>query len=108
MKSHTVIGADILGGGCTPLVQMAQSIALHHHERWDGTGYPYGLQGGDVPLAARIVGLADFFDALTHDRPYRAAWAVADVLGEIEAQRGHHFDPTLVDAFLRVPHQQLI
>jgi putative two-component system response regulator len=108
MKTHTVIGAEILGGGGTPLVQMAQSIALHHHERWNGSGYPHGLRGTDIPLAARIVGLADFFDALTHERTYRAAWSIPEVLREIEAQSGAHFDPALVSAFKRMPHEQLI
>ena len=78
----------------------AERIARSHHERWDGTGYPYGLAGPDIPLVGRIVALADVFDALTHDRPYKTAWSIEDALAEINAQRGRQFDPQLVDTFL--------
>jgi putative two-component system response regulator len=107
MKTHAVIGSEILAGGRTPLMQLAQTIALHHHERWDGAGYPHGLRESDIPLPARIVALADFFDALSHDRPYRRAWPLADVLREISAQSGHHFDPRVAAAFARLPHDEL-
>jgi putative two-component system response regulator len=100
MKTHTTIGAAILAGGRSALVIEAERIALNHHERWDGTGYPDGLAGNAIPLGARIVAVADVFDALTHERPYRAAWPLDRVMGEIRAQTGHHFDPAVVAAFL--------
>jgi len=102
MRTHTVLGAQLLAGGSSELVRVAEQIARHHHERWDGAGYPEGLSGDAIPLVARIVGLVDFFDALSHDRPYRPAWALEAVLEEIRSQRGRHFDPALVDAFLRL------
>ena len=108
MKSHTRIGAEILHGGRTPLVQMARAIAHSHHEKWDGTGYPEGLSGEQIPLAARIVAIADFFDALTHDRPYRKAWTIEQTLEEIGKQRGRHFDPELVGCFLKLRHAALV
>ena len=103
MKTHTTIGAAILAGGSSRLVIEAERIALSHHERWDGGGYPNGLAGEEIPLGARIVAVADVFDALTHARPYRAAWPLEQVLEEMRAQRGRHFDPVVVDAFLAQP-----
>lgn len=100
MKTHTTIGAAILAGGRSPLVLEAERIALSHHERWDGTGYPHGLAADAIPLGARIVAVADVFDALTHERPYRHAWSMDRVMEEIRAQDGHHFDPAVVSAFL--------
>jgi putative two-component system response regulator len=100
MKAHTTIGGAILAGGRSALVIEAERIALNHHERWDGTGYPNGLSGNAIPLGARIVAVADVFDALTHERPYRPAWAVDRVMEEIRAQSGHHFDPAVVAAFV--------
>ena len=100
MKAHTTIGAAILAGGRSALVIEAERIALNHHERWDGTGYPNGLVGTAIPLGARIVAVADVFDALTHERPYRPAWPLDRVIEEIRAQSGHHFDPDVVAAFL--------
>ena len=88
--------------------QMAEQIARGHHERWDGTGYPHGLAGEAIPLPARMVALADFFDALTHKRPHRGPWPVGKVVAEIKEQAGHHFDPRLVEAFLRLPHPELV
>ena len=108
VKTHTTIGANILSGGCTPLMLMAEEIALRHHERWDGTGYPSCLAGDTIPLPARIVAIADFFDALTHPRPYRGAWPVEKVLTEIAKQAGRHFDPQLAKAFLRLPHGEMV
>ena len=99
MQTHTTIGARILSGGQSELIRLAQIIALTHHERWDGTGYPHNLSGYQIPLAGRIVAVADTFDALIHVRPYKAAWSVADALAEIARQRGHHFDPAIADAF---------
>jgi putative two-component system response regulator len=108
MKRHSSIGAQILAGGRSTLIQMAAEIALHHHERWNGTGYPAGLNGDSIPLTARVVGLADVFDALTHARPYRAAWPLEDVLGAVYHQAGAHFDPWVVEAFTRLPHAELV
>jgi putative two-component system response regulator len=82
------------------MVRMAEAIALGHHERWDGGGYPRGVAGDAIPLPARIVALADVFDALSSDRPYRPAWPRERVLAEIAAGRGSHFDPAVVDAFM--------
>jgi putative nucleotidyltransferase with HDIG domain len=101
VKTHTTIGARILSGSKFNLLKLAEEIALTHHERWDGTGYE-GLTGDAIPLAGRIVSIADVFDALTQKRPYKAAWPVADAVGEIGRQRGKQFDASLVDAFLRV------
>ena len=100
MQRHTLVGAQILSAGSSEMVRMAESIALAHHERWDGAGYPHGTAGDAIPLAARIVALADVFDALSSHRPYRPAWPHARVLAEIAAGRGSHFDPRVVDAFL--------
>lgn len=99
MKGHTTIGAAILGGSNAPLIQMAETIARTHHERWDGSGYPAGLSGVDIPLIGRIVAICDVFDALLSERPYKHAWTLDDALAEIRAQSGRHFDPQLVDPF---------
>ena len=101
VKQHTIIGARILSGGKFPLLQLAEEIALSHHERWDGAGYA-GIRGPDIPLAGRIVAVADVFDALTQRRPYKPAWPVAEAIAEIDRQRDRQFDPAVVDAFLRV------
>ncbi|WP_407572900.1 HD domain-containing phosphohydrolase [Deinococcus altitudinis] len=100
MKRHTLIGGRLLSGGKSEVLNMARQIALTHHERWDGNGYPYGLTGQEIPLVGRIVALADVFDALMHKRPYKAAWEKVDVLAELARQRGRHFDPELTDAAL--------
>jgi putative two-component system response regulator len=100
MKRHTIIGARILADGHCDVVKVAGQIARSHHERWDGTGYPDRLAGAEIPIEARIVGLVDVYDALTHDRPYRSAWTEQRVLDHIASQRGRHFDPALVDVFL--------
>jgi putative two-component system response regulator len=101
VKTHTVIGANILSGSPSPLVKMAEQIAWAHHERWDGSGYA-GLVEDDIPLVGRITTVADVFDALTHERPYKRAWSIDEALAEIAAQRGRQFDPRVSDAFLRV------
>ena len=100
VKTHTVIGGRILSHSPVPVLQLGREIALTHHERWDGGGYPQGLKGERIPLSGRIVTVADVFDALTHDRPYKHAWPVERAVTEITAQRGHQFDPEVVDAFL--------
>jgi cyclic di-GMP phosphodiesterase len=101
IKTHTVIGARILSGGKFPLLRLAEEVAFSHHERWDGEGYAR-IRGVDVPLAGRIVAVADVFDALTQQRPYKPAWPIAEAIGEIDRQRGRQFDPEVVDGFLRV------
>lgn len=102
MKSHATIGARILMGGHSPVVQMAETIALNHHERWDGSGYPRGLRGTDIPQEARLVAVADVCDALTHTRPYRQAWSVEKTVQHIAQAAGTHFDPSMVDIFLKL------
>jgi len=102
MKQHTTVGAEMLAGSGSPLVQLAEKIALTHHERWDGSGYPHGLSGEEIPLEGRICGICDVFDALTSDRPYKRAWPVAEVLEEIRSQAGAHFDPRLVPLFVEL------
>lgn len=82
-------------------MKLAHSIALYHHEKWDGSGYPAGLKGEAIPIEARIVALADVFDALTSERPYKKAWSVEDAVALIEQERGKHFDPNVVEVFLQ-------
>ncbi|HEY0305923.1 MAG TPA: HD domain-containing phosphohydrolase, partial [Longimicrobiales bacterium] len=101
-EKHTLIGANILAGSRFPVLRLAEQIALAHHERWDGTGYPHGLRGEEIPVCARIVSVADVFDALTHVRAYKPAWRVEDALAEIVHQSGSMFDPAVVEAFMRV------
>lgn len=102
MQSHATIGGKILAGSGSPLLEIAAEIALTHHERWDGTGYPAGLIQEQIPLSGRIVGLVDAFDAMTHHRPYREAVSVAEAVAEVIRSSGTHFDPVVVDAFLRL------
>lgn len=102
MKTHATIGAELLSGHSSELMEMARTIAISHHEKWDGSGYPAGLDGEDIPLSGRIAALADVFDALTSDRPYKKAWSVEAALAYIDENRGKHFDPALVDAFRSV------
>jgi response regulator RpfG family c-di-GMP phosphodiesterase len=102
MKTHTTIGAKVLSGSRSRMLQMAEVIALGHHERWDGEGYPRALKGEEIPLPARIVALADVFDALSSDRPYRDRWPANQIRDEILRQSGRQFDPQVVAAYLRV------
>jgi putative two-component system response regulator len=102
MKRHTTIGARLLAGSQHALLQCASEIALTHHERWDGSGYPQGLQEERIPLVGRIVSVADVFDALTAERPYKRAWTRTEAIDEIVCQSGRQFDPEVVCAFLRV------
>lgn len=101
MKTHTTLGAKMLSGGRFPLLQRAEEIALTHHERWDGTGH-LGLQEKAIPIAGRIVTVADVFDALISERPYKEAWPPTEAIEEIRRQSGRQFDPQVVDAFLQV------
>lgn len=105
MKTHTTIGGSILAGSRSKLVQLAQTVALTHHERWDGSGYPRGLRGEEIPLAGRICAVGDVFDALLSARPYKAPWPIDDVIAELERLRGTHFDPRVLDAFLRMARE---
>lgn len=102
MKTHAIIGSKMLGGHVSDLLIMAKSVALTHHEKWDGSGYPNGWKGENIPLVGRIAALADVFDALTSVRPYKKAWSVEDAMAEIKRGRGTHFDSKLVDLFLTV------
>lgn len=108
MKSHAQVGAALLAGGRSDLVQIAERIAHTHHERWDGSGYPRGLKGEEIPLEGRILAIADVFDALTHGRPYKKAWPIEEAVTEILNQSGRQFDPRLVQAFAALPHDILI
>ena len=100
MRQHPQMGAMILDNSSSALIKLAHSVALYHHEKWDGSGYPFGLQGEAIPMEARIVAVADVFDALLNKRPYKEAWPVDKTIDEIKAQRGKHFDPAVVDALL--------
>jgi len=102
VKDHPEIGSQILMGCTAPVLQMAQEIALTHHERWDGFGYPRRLKGDEIPLAGRIVALADAFDTMTSERPYKRAISHAEALGEVNREIGGHFDPQIVAVFLDV------
>lgn len=102
MQGHTTIGAEILSGGDTELLEQAQLIAISHHEKWDGSGYPNGLKGEEIPLVGRIVALADVFDALTSERPYKKAWSVRQAVEYIKEMSGTQFDPALVDVFISI------
>jgi putative two-component system response regulator len=102
MKTHSLIGAEIIGNHESPLLQMARAVALSHHEKWDGSGYPQGLAGEAIPLAGRLVALADVYDALTSIRPYKPAWPQEEAFNYIREQAGAHFDPKLVPLFLEL------
>ena len=102
MKTHTRIGANVLRGSSHELMQMAAEIALTHHEKWDGSGYPNALSGEAIPLVGRIVTVCDVFDALMSERPYKSAWTTDSAIAEIERCSGVHFEPYLVQAFVGV------
>jgi len=99
MMKHAEFGGEILGDDESSILTMAKEIAINHHEKWDGSGYPRGIKGEEIPLSARIVAIADVFDALTSERPYKKAWTVDDAVGLIESESGKHFDPSLVAVF---------
>jgi putative two-component system response regulator len=100
MEQHTLIGARIIGEHNTPLLDMARTVALTHHEKWDGTGYPRGIKGENIPLVGRIVAVADVFDALVSKRPYKKAWPAEKAVAVIKEESGKHFDPEVVKVFL--------
>ena len=100
MRRHSEFGAQIIGDHDSPILVLAKEIALHHHEKWDGSGYPYGLKGEQIPLSARIVALADVCDALASKRPYKEAWDQQAVVDYVTDQAGKHFDPDLVPHLL--------
>lgn len=102
MNTHTNIGAQILSGSTSPVIQMGERVALAHHEKWDGTGYPNGLSGEEIPIEARICSVVDFFDALTMDRPYRKAVPNDEVVEMILEQNGTAFDPAVIEVFVKV------
>jgi putative two-component system response regulator len=108
MKTHVRAGADMLANSRSPLLQVAEKVALTHHEWWDGTGYLSGLHGDEIPLPGRIVAIADVFDALTHDRPYKRAVPLEVALEEIRSLSGSQFDPRVVEAFETLPHAELV
>jgi putative two-component system response regulator len=101
MRKHPEFGGEILGDNDSELFKMAKEIAINHHEKWDGSGYPKGLQGEEIPLTARIIAIADVFDALTTERPYKKAWPVEQAVNFIDENSGSHFDPELVAVFLK-------
>ncbi len=100
MRQHPGFGAEIIGDHASPLLQLAREVALCHHEKWDGSGYPRGLMKEAIPLSARIIAIADVFDALTSTRPYKEAWPTEQAVSYIREQSGQHFDPSLVPLFL--------
>jgi putative two-component system response regulator len=105
MRRHTTMGATILKGSAVPFIQMGARIAIGHHEKWDGTGYPKGLRGEAIPIEARITTLVDVFDATSSRRHYKESWPEEQVVEMISASRGTHFDPSLVDVFLEHFHR---
>lgn len=105
MQKHAEFGARIIGESDVPVLKMAREIAIYHHEKWDGSGYPYGLKGEQIPLCARIVAIADVFDALTSKRPYKNAWPEHEALALLEQQSGQHFDPNIVPLFTQCLEQ---
>jgi putative two-component system response regulator len=102
MQTHTTVGATVLSGSRSSVIRLAEVIALTHHERWDGSGYPFGLSGEKIPLAGRICAICDVYDALTSRRPYKHASTPEEALAEIEREMGSHFDPDLAHAFLQI------
>ncbi|UVI31094.1 HD domain-containing phosphohydrolase [Paenibacillus spongiae] len=116
IEMHTVIGVDIIGKIYSELddeifeneLSTAKNIILHHHEKWDGTGYPHGLKGTDIPLEARIVSVVDVFDALISKRPYKEKWPISDAMQYLNTNKGKHFDPELVDSFLTLYEEGML
>lgn len=107
MKQHTVIGANILKGSDAEFIKMGEAIALHHHEKWDGSGYPSSLKGTDIPISSRIVAVADVFDALTSKRPYKEMLPVETAMAIVREGKGSYFDPDVTTAFFAVQDEVL-
>ena len=107
VRGHAAAGARILAGSSSSLLQLAAEIAASHHEWWDGTGYPENLSGSQIPISGRIVAVADVFDALTHERPYKVAWSVSDSVREMLRLSGVQFDPDVIEAFKALDHDQI-
>jgi putative two-component system response regulator len=108
MKGHTILGSRLLARSDNEVLQLGESIALTHHERWDGNGYPARLAGEGIPITGRIVGVVDAFDAMTRDRPYRAARSVDHALAEIARYSGTQFDPRVAATFLELQRGQAL
>jgi putative two-component system response regulator len=108
VKRHPATGAAILSGSASSVLRLAEEIALTHHEWWDGSGYPAGLKGHEIPLSGRIVALADVFDALTHTRPYKLGWSSDEAVTEICRLADRQFDPAVVQAFLKLDAESLV
>jgi putative two-component system response regulator len=108
VETHTQVGAELLAGSSSKLLELAREIALTHHERWDGHGYPQRLARDAIPRSGRLTAIADVFDALTHPRPYKPAWTIDDAIDEMTSQRGRQFDPHALDEFLHLDHTSLI
>jgi putative two-component system response regulator len=108
VKTHTTAGAELMSHTPSRVLRLAREIALTHHEHWDGSGYPAGIEGEAIPLSGRIVALADVFDALTHSRPYKWAWTVERAVMELCRLRARQFDPAVVDAFLALDPARLV
>lgn len=102
MQTHVDIGVEILSGSSSELMNMAAEVAQNHHEKWDGSGYPRALAGEEIPLTGRVVAIADVFDALTTERPYKKAWSVDESVEFLKEQKGKHFEPRLVDLFIEI------
>ncbi|MGZ4761200.1 MAG: HD-GYP domain-containing protein, partial [Ilumatobacteraceae bacterium] len=102
MKTHTTIGATVFAGSRSALIQLAAEVAISHHERWDGSGYPAGLKGEAIPLSGRLVAVADVYDALVTVHRYKLAWSSSDAVQHVVAGRGTHFEPRIVDALVEV------
>jgi putative two-component system response regulator len=107
MMRHVEMGAQILAPARSPVLRLAAEIARTHHEQWDGNGYSAGLAGEDIPISGRITALADVWDTLTHERPYKPAWSEERALAEIASESGAHFDPRVVEAFGRIDRQAI-
>lgn len=105
MRGHSELGAEIIGEHNSPLLQMARVVAMTHHEKWNGKGYPNGLAGEDIPLVGRILAIADVFDALTSERPYKKAWTISAAMEFIEKETGRQFDPALADLFISLRNE---
>lgn len=102
MKTHTTIGAKLLAGSDSPVMKMAEVIALTHHERWDGKGYPYGIREDEIPFVGQICSICDVFDALTSERPYKKAWSAEAAVGEISQMKNLNFNPRIVESFMEI------